>query len=260
MGAFGKMFTSWQHLLLFLLPLFTSGLPTPTSSPSSPSTPPSPSSPRPCASSSPSQNLSPPPSSSSPAPNSFTSPSPSSPSPSPSPSSPSSKTTSPAPSSPRPSPSPSSPSSKMTSSAPSSPRQSPSRSSQKPFSSPAPTPSPSPSPFPSSPRPTPSTGIKEKVEGDYEQTSPPSSNDWHFVKITAKPCSDDKVFIWKNKAGVTWELILTNMEENFGVLLLVFKVGEDCPYVQLGYTQARLFVREDKIEIEGPNGIYTKQN
>merc|ERR1712180_314576 len=238
MGAFGKMFTSWQHLLLLLLPLFTSGLPTPTSSPSSPSTPPSPSSPRPCTSSPPSQKLSPPPSSSSPAPNSFTSPAPSSPRPLPSPSSPSSKTTSPAPSSPRPS---------------------PNRSSQKPFSSPAPTPSPSPSPFPSSPRPTPSTGVKEKVEGDYEQTSPPSSNDWHYVKITAKPGSD-RVFIWKNKAGVAWELILNNMEENFGVLLLVFKVGEDCPYVQLGYTQARLFVREDKIEIEGPNGIYTKKN
>merc|ERR1712055_311848 len=234
MGAFGKMFTSWQHLLLLLLPLFTSGLPTPTSSPPSPSTPPSPSSPRPCTSSSPSQNLSPSPSSSSLAPNSFTSPSPSSPRLSPS-----------------------SPSSKTTSTAPSSPRPSPNRSSQKPFSSPAPTPSPSASPFPSSPRPTPSTGVKEKVEGDYEQTSPPSSNDWHFVKITAKPGSD-KVFIWKNKAGVAWELILTNMEENNGVL--VFKVGEDCPYVLLGYTQARLFVREDKIEIEGPNGIYTKKN
>merc|ERR1711928_13669 len=217
MGAFGKMFTSWQHLLLLLLPLFTSGLPTPTSSPSSPSTPPSPSSPRPCTLSSPSQKQSPPPSSSSPAPNSFTSP------------------------------------------APSSPRPSPSRSSQKPFSSPAPSPSPSASPFPSSPRPTSSTGVKEKVEGDYEQTSPPSSNDWHYVKITAKPGSD-KVFTWKNKAGVTWELILTNMEENFGVLLLVFKVGEDCPYMQMGYTQARLFVREDKIEVEGPNGIYTKKN
>merc|ERR1711928_49926 len=208
MGAFGKMFTSWQHLLLLLLSLFSSGLPTPTSSPPSPSPPLSPSSPKPCTSSSPSQKQSPSPSSSSPAPNSFTSPSPSSPRPSP---------------------------------------------------SPAPTPSPSPSPFPSSPRPTPSTGINEKVEGDYEQTSPPSSNDWHFVKITAKPGSD-KVFIWKNKAGVAWELILTNMEENFGVLLLVFKVGEDCPYVQLGYTQTRLFVREDKIEIEGPNGIYTKKN
>merc|ERR1711962_1318810 len=217
MGAFGKMFTSWQHLLLLLLPLFTSGLPTPTSSPSSPSTPPSPSSPRPCTSSTPSQKQSPSPSSLSPAPNSFTSPS------------------------------------------PSSPRPSPNRSSQKPFSSPAPTPSPSASPFPSSPRPTSSTGVKEKVEGDYEQTSPPSSNDWHYVKITAKPGSD-RVFIWKNKAGVAWELILTNMEENFGVLLLVFEVGEDCPYVQLGYTQAQLFVREDKIEIEGPNGIYTKKN
>merc|ERR1711872_364093 len=193
MGAFGKMFNSWQHLLLLLFPLFTSGLPTPTSSPPSQPTPPSPSSPRPCTSSSPSQNLSP----------------------------------------------------------------SPSPSSQKPFSSPAPTPSPSASPFPSSPRPTPSTGIKEKVEGDYEQTSPPSSNEWHFVKITAKPGSD-KVFIWKNKAGVEWELILTNMEENDGVL--VFKVGEDCPYMQLGYTQARLFVSEGKIEIEGPNGIYTKKN
>merc|ERR1711872_1089727 len=214
MGAFGKMFNSWQHLLLLLLPLFISGLPTPTSSPPSQPTPPSPSSPRPCTSSSPSQNLS-------------TSPSPSSPSP---------KTTSPAPSSPRPL---------------------PNRSSQKPFSSPAPTLSPSASPFPSSPRPTPSTGIKEKVEGDYEQTSPPSSNDWHFVKITVKPGSD-KVFIWKNKAGVEWELILTNMEENDGVL--VFKVGEDCPYMQLGYTQARLFVSEGKIEIEGPNGIYTKKN
>merc|ERR1711973_428448 len=197
MGAFGKMFTSWQHLLLLLLPLFTSGLPTPTSSPPSPSPPPSRSSPRPCTSSSPSQKLSPSPSSSSPAPNSFTSPSPSSPS---------LKTTSPA---------------------------------------------------PPSPRPSPSTGVKEKVEGDYEQTSPPSSNDWHFVKITAKPGSD-KVFIWKNKAGVAWELILTNMEENDGVL--VFKVGEDCPYMQLGYTQARLFVSEGKIEIEGPNGIYTKKN
>merc|ERR1711872_132477 len=193
MGAFGKMFNSWQHLLLLLFPLFTSGLPTPTSSPPSQPTPPSPSSPRPCTSSSPSQNLSP----------------------------------------------------------------SPSPSSQKPFSSPAPTPSPSASPFPSSPRPTPSTGIKERVEGDYEQTSPPSSNDWHFVKITAKPGSD-KVFIWKNKAGVAWELILTNMEENDGVL--VFKVGDGCPYMQLGYTQARLFFREDRIEIEGPNGIYTKKN
>merc|ERR1712180_521433 len=216
MGAFGKMFTLWQHLILLLLPLFTPGLPTPISSPPSPSTPPSPSSPRPCTSSSPSQKQSSPSSSSSPAPNSFTSP------------------------------------------PPSSPRPSPSGSSQKPFSSPAPTPSPSASPFPSSPRPTSSTGVKEKVEGDYEQTSPPSSNDWHFVRITAKPGSD-KVFIWKNKAGVAWELILTsNMEENDGVL--VFKVGEDCPYMQLGYTQARLFIREDKIEIEGPNGIYTKKN
>ena len=40
----------------------------------------------------------------------------------------------------------------------------------------------------------------------------------------------------------------------------ILQVGEDCPYVQSGYTQARLFVKGDNIEIEGPSGIYTKKN
>jgi len=102
-----------------------------------------------------------------------------------------------------------------------------------------------------------SGGTEEKVEGNYEQTSPRSSNEWHFVKITAKP-GLDKVFVWKNKAGVEWELTLIKVEKNGNVL--VFQVGEDCPYVQDGYKQARLFVKGDKIEIEGPGGIYTKRN
>merc|ERR1711962_27751 len=127
-----------------------------------------------------------------------------------------------------------------------------------PSSSPAPTSSPSQSP--SSPRPTPTPGTKEIVEGDYVQTLPEASNDWHYVKITAKPGSD-KVFLWRNKAGVEWELVLIDEKETEnGVPMLVFKVGEDCLYLQNGYTQARLFVKGDKIEIEGPHGLYTKKN
>ena len=41
------------------------------------------------------------------------------------------------------------------------------------------------------------SGIEETVEGNYEQTSPRSSNDWHFVKITAKP-GLDKVLAIEN--------------------------------------------------------------
>merc|ERR1711962_426647 len=127
-----------------------------------------------------------------------------------------------------------------------------------PSSSPAPTPSPSQSP--PSPRPAPVSGTKGIVEGDYVQTLPEASNDWHYVKITAKPGSD-KVFLWRNKAGVEWELVLINEKETKnGVPMLVFKVGEDCLYLQNGYTQARLFVKGDKIEIEGPHGLYTKKN
>ena len=40
-------------------------------------------------------------------------------------------------------------------------------------------------------------GIEETVEGNYEQTSPRSSNEWHFVKITAKP-GLDKVLAKEN--------------------------------------------------------------
>merc|ERR1711872_435224 len=126
-----------------------------------------------------------------------------------------------------------------------------------PTSSQSPSPSsPRPSPSPSSPRP----GSKRIVEGDYVQTLPEASNDWHYVKITAQPGSD-KVFIWRNKAGVEWELVLIDEKETEnGVPMLVFKVGEDCLYLQNGYTQARLFVKGDKIEIEGPHGPYTKKN
>merc|ERR1711872_432749 len=119
-----------------------------------------------------------------------------------------------------------------------------------------PAPTSSTSPSPSSPRP----GSKRIVEGDYVQTLPEASNDWHYVKITAQPGSD-KVFLWKNKAGVEWELVLIDEKETEnGVPMLVFKVGEDCLYLQNGYTQARLFVKGDKIEIEGPHGPYTKKN
>merc|ERR1712180_466405 len=126
-----------------------------------------------------------------------------------------------------------------------------------PSSSPAPTSSPSQSP--PSPRPAPVSGTKGIVEGDYVQTLPEASNDWHYVKITAKPGSD-KVFLWRNKAGVEWELVLIDEKKTEdGVPMLVFKVGEDCLYLQNGYTQARLFVKGDKIEIEGPHGLYTKK-
>jgi len=138
----------------------------------------------------------------------------------------------------------------------SSPSQSPP--SPRPAPTPASTPSPSTSSF--SPRPAPVSGTKEIVEGDYVQTLPEASNDWHYVKITAQPGSD-KVFLWRNKAGVEWELVLIDEKETEnGVPMLVFKVGEDCLYLQNGYTQARLFVKGDKIEIEGPHGLYTKKN
>merc|ERR1711962_1435924 len=130
--------------------------------------------------------------------------------------------------------------------------------------SPRPTPTSASSPLPSasssSPRPAPVSGTKEIVEGDYVQTLPEASNDWHYVKITAQPGSD-KVFLWRNKAGVEWELVLIDEKKTEdGAPMLVFKVGEDCLYLQNGYTQARLFVKGDKIEIEGPHGLYTKKN
>ena len=40
-------------------------------------------------------------------------------------------------------------------------------------------------------------GLKAKVEGNYEQPSQGTSDDWHFVTISAKPGSD-KVFQGEN--------------------------------------------------------------
>merc|ERR1711962_766461 len=132
--------------------------------------------------------------------------------------------------------------------------------SPKPCTSPSSASTPLPSASSSSPRPAPVSGTKEIVEGDYVQTLPEASNDWHYVKITAKPGSD-KVFLWRNKAGVEWELVLIDEKKTEdGAPMLVFKVGEDCLYLQNGYTQARLFVKGDKVEIEGPHGLYTKKN
>ena len=39
------------------------------------------------------------------------------------------------------------------------------------------------------------------------------------------------------------------------------QVGENCPYnnAEQGYTEARLFNKNTTIEIEGPGGVFTKQ-
>ena len=52
-------------------------------------------------------------------------------------------------------------------------------------------------------------------------TRPPPSNDWHYVTISKK---EEKIFTWKNKAGVEWDLIFLKEE---GVGVLKFKVGEN---------------------------------
>lgn len=99
------------------------------------------------------------------------------------------------------------------------------------------------------------TGLKDIVEGDYVQTSPPASNDWHYVSIRGQ-ISSQNIFTWKNKAGVEWDLIFIE-EESSGVYK--FEVGENCPYYTDGYTEARLYTNT-RNEIEGPHGMYTKQN
>merc|ERR1712203_80819 len=53
------------------------------------------------------------------------------------------------------------------------------------------------------PPPTPTTGLIDQVEGNYVQSSPPASNDWHYVSISKK----EDVFPWKTKAGVEWDLV-----------------------------------------------------
>ena len=65
-------------------------------------------------------------------------------------------------------------------------------------------------------------GLIDQVEGDYVQSSPPASNDWHYVSIIKKK---ENVFTWRNKAGVEWGLTFVE-EELSGVLK--FKVGENC--------------------------------
>jgi len=42
---------------------------------------------------------------------------------------------------------------------------------------------------------------------------------------------------------------------------LGFEVGENCPYnnKEQGYAEARLFKKKTTIEIEGPDGMFTKQ-
>ena len=108
------------------------------------------------------------------------------------------------------------------------------------------------------------------VEGDYVQSSPPPSNDWHYVSIRGQSGSEN-LFSWKNKAGVEWDLIFVEEESsgvfkfqvgifsNWGELYAFWtQVGENCPYYTDGYTEARLFTN-NAIEIEGPGGIYTKQ-
>ena len=109
------------------------------------------------------------------------------------------------------------------------------------------------------------------VEGNYVQSSPPPSNDWHYVSIRGQNGSEN-IFLWKNKAGVEWDLIFVE-EESTGVFkfqvgklfsrwgdTFFTQVGENCPYntEEHGYTEARLFTNST-IAIEGPHGIYTKQ-
>merc|ERR1712186_67445 len=103
-------------------------------------------------------------------------------------------------------------------------------------------------------QPTSNLGLKDIVEGDYMQTSPPASNDWHYVTIRGQ-ISSQNIFTWRNKAGVEWDLIFLE-EESSGVYK--FEVGENCPYYTDGYTEARLFTNT-RNEIEGPGGMFTKQ-
>merc|ERR1712212_47826 len=106
-----------------------------------------------------------------------------------------------------------------------------------------------------SPPPTPTSGLLDQVEGDCEQSSPPASNNWHYVSISKK--NGKNMFTWKNNAGFEWDLIPIG-EESGGVVK--FEVGEDCPYKKDGYTEARLSAKGDKIEIEGPNeSMFRKQ-
>ena len=63
-------------------------------------------------------------------------------------------------------------------------------------------------------------GLIDQVEGDYVQTSPPASNEWHYVRISKKK---ENVFTWKNKAGVEWDLVLSGDESGGRVTFKVRK-------------------------------------
>merc|ERR1711971_482759 len=100
--------------------------------------------------------------------------------------------------------------------------------------------------------------------GNTESTPTPStsatplpspSNDWHYASISSSVGAENS-FTWKNKAGIEWELTFIG-EESSGVLM--FKVGKNCPNKEQGYAEARLFKKNRTIEIEGPDGMFTKQ-
>ena len=58
------------------------------------------------------------------------------------------------------------------------------------------------------------------------QSSPPPSNNWHYVSIRGKIGSEN-IFTWRNKAGVEWDLILVEDDWKSGVLK--FQVGKLFP-------------------------------
>ena len=62
------------------------------------------------------------------------------------------------------------------------------------------------------------------MEGDYERTSPPSSDNRHSVTIRATPGLDN-VFTWRNKDGDQGELLFVKAEENGAVLVFLQASG-----------------------------------
>lgn len=57
-------------------------------------------------------------------------------------------------------------------------------------------------------------------------------NDWHYVTITAT--GDKRIFVWKNKAGVSWKLTRSASDPS------TFAVDEACPYYRSGYTTGKV--------------------
>ena len=75
-------------------------------------------------------------------------------------------------------------------------------------------------------------GNDPTIIGDYENHlyDVKGKNDWHFVDISR---IDDKRLKWKNRAGVSWTLTVTDDKSKLDV-------GSDCPYYSQGYTTANL--------------------